>query len=105
MSEFLDDDERAVIERVNEWIDFVDKQPARRPTVRIVSSDAEAAALDAEDKRKAEIDALPNPDRALKRLDQRLDHLIATLVTLRKEMQTFREQDDLDTLPDAGEDQ
>ena len=103
VSEFLDDNERAVIERVNEWTKFFDKQPAPRPNVRIVSSDAEAAALDAEDKREAEIDTFPDPDRALKRLDQELDYLIATLTTLKTELQTFREREDSDMPADADE--
>ncbi len=96
VSEFLDDNERAVVEQVNEWIAFVDKLPAPGPIVRIVSSDAEAAALDDEDKREAEIDALPDPDRAFKRLDQRLDHLIATLTSLKAELATFHEEDNPD---------
>ncbi len=101
VSEFLDDKERAVIERVNEWIAFVDKLPARRPDIRIVSSDTEAAALDAEDKREAEIDALPDTERALKRLDQRLDHLIATLTTLKTELQSLCARIDPDAPVDA----
>lgn len=104
-SEFLDDNERAVIQRLNEWIAFVDKLPARRHTVRIVSSEAEAAALDAEDKYEAEIDALPDPDRALKHLDQEFDCLIATLISLKTKMQTVHEQDDPDTSQDADEEQ
>lgn len=102
-TEFLDGDERAVIDEVNEWAAFVQRIPSPGPMVRIVTSEEEAAALEAEDKREAEIDALPDPDRALQRLDQQLSHLLETIANLKAELATFNERDEPEAASDALE--
>ena len=80
---FLDGDEVAIIDRVNEWIAFASKIPPSGPRIRIVLSDEEAAALEAEDKCEAEVEALPEAERARKRIDDQLKNLIETLKNLR----------------------
>jgi hypothetical protein len=83
---FMNEQEQELIRRVNEWSEFIDQTPTRPSLPRIVFTDEQVAALDAERKREAEIEALPEPDQALRRLTDQIDDLIETLISLKSQL-------------------
>lgn len=83
---FIDEQEQEFVRRMNEWLEFIEQTPIRPSPVRVVFTDEQAATLDAENKREAEIEALPEPGRALRRLAGQIDDLIATLASLKSQL-------------------
>lgn len=83
---FMDEQEREILSRLNEWVEFIDQASTRQSVRRIVITAEQAIELDGEAKREAEISALPEPDRPLKRVSHQIDDLIATLVSLKNHL-------------------
>lgn len=83
---FLEEQEQEIVRNMNEWLKFIEQAPARQNLLRVVLTSEDANMLEAEKKREAEIEALPEPDRALRRLAHQIDNLIATLASLKSQL-------------------
>lgn len=83
---FMDEKEQEICRRINEWLEFIQETPARPKVPRIVITNEQASLLDAEKKREAEIEALPESQRTLRDLTGQIDNLILTLGKLKKQL-------------------
>lgn len=91
--QFLEEDERAVVAKIREWIEFA--RSARKPFGPIfVCTPEEAQEIREAQRRKQEIDKLDQANQIRVCMSMRIDDLLASLVTLKAALDATAEDEE-----------